>query len=84
MNSQKLLQLALRNPQGLRFAEAVKLAEAFGFSINRIDGSHYILNQPGVPELVNLQNVRGRAKPYQVRQLLKLVEKYNLQLTAET
>jgi hypothetical protein len=27
---------------------------------------------------VNLQDVRGRAKPYQIRQFLRLVERYNL------
>jgi hypothetical protein len=33
-----------------------------------------------VPELVNLQNVNGQAKPYQVKQLLRLIERYNLQI----
>ena len=33
-----------------------------------------------VRELVNLQNVAGKAKPYQVQQLLEIVERYNLQL----
>lgn len=31
-------------------------------------------------EPLNLQNVRGQAKPYQVKQLVRLVERYNLQL----
>jgi hypothetical protein len=35
---------------------------------------------PDVSELLNLQTVHGKAKPYQVSQLLKLVERYNLQL----
>jgi hypothetical protein len=30
--------------------------------------------------LLNLQEVRGKAKPYQIRQFLRLVEKYNLEL----
>ena len=80
MNSQKLLRKALDNPQGLRFAEALKLATAFGFELDRVNGSHHILKRTGIPELVNLQNVRGTAKPYQVRQLLKLVEMHNLTL----
>jgi len=80
MNSQKLLRKALDNPQGLRFAEALKLAKAFGFELDRINGSHHILKRTGIPELVNLQNVRGTSKPYQVRQLLKLVEIHNLTL----
>ena len=81
MNSRKLLQRALDNPRGLRFTEAVKLAEAFGFRLDRISGSHHIMKRAGIPELVNLQNVGGMAKPYQVRQLLKLVEKHNLSLS---
>jgi len=36
--------------------------------------------RPDVAELVNLQDVKGEAKPYQIRQFLRLVEKYNLRL----
>ena len=53
---------------------------AFGFRLSRISGSHHIFTHPRIPELVNLQDVRGQAKPYQVRQFMKLVERYNLQL----
>jgi hypothetical protein len=38
---------------------------------------------PTLRELVNLQEVGGKANPYQVRQLLDLVERYNLQLDGE-
>jgi len=62
----------------LRFSEVLKLAQAFGFQLDRISGSHHILRRAGIPELVNVQNVGGMAKPYQVRQLLKLVERHNL------
>ena len=80
MQKQKLLETALNNPQSLRFTEAIKLAEAFGFQVARIRGSHHILKRPGIPELLNFQNVGGKAKPYQVRQLLEIVETYNLTL----
>jgi len=30
-------------------------------------GSHHIFVHPQVQELVNLQNVGGKAKPYQIR-----------------
>jgi len=56
------------------------LVRAFGFRLSRISGSHHIFTHPRIPELVNLQDVRGQAKPYQVRQFMKLVERYNLQL----
>ncbi len=57
------------------------LIEAFGFHFARRNGSHHIFSHADVPELVNLQEVNGQAKPYQIRQFMKLVEKYNLQLT---
>ena len=31
-----------------------------------------------VPRPMNLQEVHGQAKPYQVRQFLKLIEQYDL------
>lgn len=30
--------------------------------------------------MVNIQDVKGKAKPYQLRQFFRIVEKYNLQL----
>jgi hypothetical protein len=35
---------------------------------------------PEVRELVNVQELRGQAKPYQVRQFLRLVERYALRM----
>ena len=58
-------------------------AEAFGFRLSRISGSHHIYVQADIPELVNLQNVNGKAKPYQVKQLLRLIERYNLHMEEE-
>ena len=80
MNARKLLTKALSSPAGLRFDEATRLAEAFGFSQIRARGSHHIFSRQEIPELVNLQEVHGMAKAYQVRQLLRLVERYNLKL----
>jgi len=73
----RLSQGALRNVQ---FAELRDLAEAFGFTLSRVRGSHHIFTHPSLPELINLQDVKGEAKPYQIRQLLRLVERYNLEL----
>lgn len=62
----------------------ITLAEAFGFSLKRISGGHHIYSHSRIPELLNLQNVKGKAKPYQVRQFIDLVERYNLTLENET
>ncbi|TEU14959.1 MAG: type II toxin-antitoxin system HicA family toxin [Anaerolineales bacterium] len=78
MKKRKLLQKALSSPKSIQFNEMVALAEAFGFHLSRVKGSHHIFVHPQVRELVNLQNVGGKAKPYQVRQFLRLVERHNL------
>lgn len=33
-----------------------------------------------VAENINLQEIDGKAKPYQIRQFLRLIERYNLRL----
>jgi predicted RNA binding protein YcfA (HicA-like mRNA interferase family) len=81
--SKKLLQKALSAPQNFRFSDMVRLAEAFGFRLSRKQGSHHIFVHPGVTEFLNLQEVQGKAKPYQIRQFLRLVEKYNLGLEGD-
>jgi len=50
------------------------------FFLSRVEGSHHIFIHPDVRELVNIQNVKGQAKPYQIKQFLGLIEKYNLKL----
>jgi predicted RNA binding protein YcfA (HicA-like mRNA interferase family) len=81
MKRRKLLERlasgALRN---VGFEEFTGLVCAFGFSLAHRAGSHHIYARNGVQELLNLQNVEGQVKPYQIRQFLRLVEKYNLEL----
>jgi predicted RNA binding protein YcfA (HicA-like mRNA interferase family) len=84
MNKRKLLQRALTGSKNIRFEEMVTLVEAFGFRLARVSGSHHIFERAGVPEIVNLQDQKGKAKPYQIRQFLRLVEEYNLELGEDT
>jgi predicted RNA binding protein YcfA (HicA-like mRNA interferase family) len=80
MKKQKLLQKILSGSSNIRFAEVVACAKSFGFQLDRVDGSHHIFIHPFVPELLNLQDVKGKAKPYQIRQLLQLIETHNLKM----
>ena len=80
MNKRKLLRRIANNPTSARFTEVVLLLEAFGFRLSRVSGSHHIFVHTRVPIPVNIQDVHGAAKPYQVRQILKLVERFNLEL----
>jgi hypothetical protein len=83
MKKLKLLKRALAGSKNFRFEEFVTLVEAFGFRLSRVQGSHHIFVHAEIPELLNLQNVEGQAKPYQIRQFLRLVERYNLNLGEE-
>lgn len=80
MNKYKLLKKLLSGSKNIRFSEATACVEAFGFHLERINGSHHIYIHADIPELINLQNVKGKAKPYQVKQLLKIIERYNLNM----
>jgi len=55
----------------------------FGFRLDRIIGSHHIYVHPRIPELMNIQDVKGKANPYQVRQFLAIVERHNLKYMEE-
>ncbi len=83
MKRKKLLKKILAGSRNIRFAHMVDLVKSSGFRLSRVEGSHHIFVHPDIPELVNLQEVRGEAKPYQVRQFVKLVEKYSLHLEDE-
>ncbi len=83
MKKRKLLLKLLSGSKNVRFSEAVVIAEAFGFRLDRVNGSHHIFVHPQIPELLNLQDLKGKAKPYQVKQLLQLAEIHNLQVEDE-
>ena len=76
----KILAKILAGSRNVAFSDIVLLAEGFGFRLSRISGSHHIFVHSRISELLNLQNVNGQAKPYQVRQFMDLVERYNLEL----
>ncbi len=76
----RILQRILDGSKNIRFSDMIHLVEGFGFRLSRAEGSHHIFVHPDIPELVNLQEVKGQAKPYQMRQFLKLVERYSLKL----
>jgi predicted RNA binding protein YcfA (HicA-like mRNA interferase family) len=51
-----------------------------GFTLARTNGSHHVFVHAAHPALLNLLSVRGEAKPYQLRQMLRLVDRYNRSL----
>jgi hypothetical protein len=45
-----------------------------------VSASYALTAHSMVAELVNLQEVTGEAKPYQIRQFMRLIERYNITL----
>jgi len=76
----RLLEKILTGTKNVSFNDMVTLIEAFRFRLSRVSGSHHIFVHSDIPEPINIQNYKGKAKPYQVKQFLVLIEKYNLQL----
>ena len=76
---ERLLETILggRSDANIRFSEIRALMRSLGFH-ERIRGSHHIYRMAGVAEKVNLQRDNGNAKPYQVRQLRRILLKYQL------
>lgn len=70
-----LLAKARNNPKGLRFQELLALAKCNGWFLDRQGGSHHVLKKKGIKEILDFQEGgNGKAKAYQVRQLLNTIE----------
>lgn len=65
----------LANPKSVSFKDLLKIAEKY-FGEYRVNGSHHIFKMPwaGDPR-INLQMDGKMAKPYQVKQVVKAIEK---------
>ncbi len=68
MKLRKILNKILGGSKNVAFGDMRRLVEGFGFQLARVTGSHHIFRHPNIAELVNIQEVGGKAKHYQVRQ----------------
>ena len=64
------------NPQNVKFPELAKVCDSVFGKARQSGTSHRVYKTPwqGDPR-VNIQNSKGKAKPYQVKQVLKAIEK---------
>lgn len=64
------------NPRNVRFSDLYRVCEHYFGGPRTTSGSHVVFRTPwpGDPR-VNIQNDRGKAKAYQVRQVLAAIEK---------
>jgi len=65
-----------RNPKGIRFTELCKVRDQFFGKPRKSGTSHWMYKTPWVGDpRVNIQNSRGKAKAYQVRQVLLAIDR---------
>ena len=76
---EEIVQQIARNPQNVRFADLCKICDYY-FGEARQKGGHHIYKTPwqGDPR-INIQDDNGKAKTYQVRQVLRAIEKLGAQ-----
>ena len=82
--NQKLIAKILSgtNDKNLRFDELCNILIKLGFK-KRIKGDHHIFYKEGIEEIINIQPKKKKAKPYQVKQVRKLILDYKLGETDE-
>ena len=71
-----LLEAMRTAPQSVRFADLAKVCDHYFGKPRQAGTSHRVYRTPwsGDPR-VNIQSAKGKAKPYQVRQVLSAIEK---------
>jgi hypothetical protein len=71
---EEILTLMKRNPKGIRFNDLAKVCDQYFGEPRQAGSSHRVYKTPwqGDPR-VNIQNAKGKAKPYQVRQVLQAI-----------
>jgi len=75
----KLLIKILRGASdaNIPFSGLCNLLKGFGFD-ERIRGNHHIFTMNDVEEILNLQPIGSKAKPYQVKQIRNIILRYKL------
>lgn len=73
---QRLIDQMRANPAGIRYADLAKVCDHYFGEPRQQGTSHRVYRMPwqGDPR-VNIQDDHGKAKPYQVRQVLAAIQK---------
>ncbi|HCH31617.1 MAG TPA: toxin HicA [Oceanospirillaceae bacterium] len=79
-SNQDILNEMRNNPKGIRFKDLCRVCESYFGEARQSGSSHRVYKTPwqGDPR-VNIQSSKGKAKPYQVRQVLQAIERIGVQ-----
>lgn len=77
--AEKLKQFK-NNPKNVKFSDLCKVCDFYFGEARQSGSSHWVYKTPwkGDPR-VNIQNFKGNAKAYQVRQVLKAIERLKVE-----
>jgi hypothetical protein len=76
----KLIEAIRRNPKDVRFDDACTVAELLGFVRRGTKSNHRVYTRTGERTGLNFQDRNGKIKPYQARQLIEMIDKYENEL----
>ena len=76
----KLYARLLTSRSSQKFSDFQRVLEAFGFTLDRINGSHHQYKHPLASRPLSIQPKGKMAKPYQIDQFLDIVEEFGLQI----
>ena len=68
-----------KSDNNIKFTDFKNLIIDLGFEFMRQNGSHEIYSNMKIQKSMNIQNDGSKAKAYQVRQLRKMINEYDLQ-----
>ena len=77
---QNILTQMRQTPKNIRFNELCKVCNSYFGEARQSGSSHKVYKTPwqGDPR-VNIQNSKGKAKPYQVKQVLQAIERLEVE-----
>lgn len=80
MGQYEKLLLALMSgakDRNFQFSDLRLILDRLGFNC-RVRGDHFIYTRDDIEEIINIQPVGSKAKPYQCKQVRQIILKYNL------
>jgi hypothetical protein len=71
-----ILKAMIHNPRGIKFDDLCKVCDYYFGEPRQKGSSHRVYKTPWIGDpRVNIQNDKGMAKAYQVKQVLKAIER---------
>ncbi|MEA1875261.1 MAG: toxin HicA [Bacteroidota bacterium] len=71
-----IVQEMQNNPKGIKFSDLCKVCDHYFGAPRQKGTSHRVYKMPWIGDpRVNIQNAGGKAKAYQVKQVLKAIER---------